>query len=160
VVRAPKPEEVEIDMTDEQTPSAQDLTPEMFNAMVKGKSDEEILTTVKGNEEALLDGIFDAMKEAFDPSKATGQSAIIQYDLDTPRGRVSYQLNVDNGTCTLGKGTDGTPRVTLALNLPDFVRLIAGELDPMNAFTSGKLKISGDIMFSQNVGNWFAPPSS
>jgi putative sterol carrier protein len=147
-------------MTDEQAPSAQDITPEMFREMVKDRSDEEILTNVKGNEEALLDGIFDAMKEAFDPSKAAGQSAIIQYDLDTPHGLVNYQLNVDNGTCTVEKGTTGEPRVTMALSLPNFVRLIAGVLDGMQAFTSGQLKISGDIMFSQNVTNWFKQPGS
>jgi putative sterol carrier protein len=147
-------------MADEQTPSAQDITPEMFREMVKDRSDEEILTGVKGNEEVLLDGIFDAMKEAFDPSKASGQSAIIQYDLDTPQGLVNYQVKVDNGTCTIEKGTHGEPRVTLAMSLPNFVRLMAGVLDAMQAFMSGQLKISGDVMFSQNVGNWFKQPDS
>ena len=132
----------------------------MFREMVKDKSDEEILTSVKGNEEALLDGIFDAMKSAFDPSAAVGQSAIAQYDLDTPGGLVSYQLNVDNGACSLEKGASGEARVTMGLSMCNFVRLIAGELDPMNAFTSGQLKISGDIMFSQNVGTWFTQPGS
>ncbi len=46
----------------------------MFRAMVQDRSDAEILTAVKGNEEALLDGIFDAMAKAFDPSRAAGQS--------------------------------------------------------------------------------------
>jgi len=80
--------------------------------MIKGGSDEEILTSVQGNEEALLDGIFDAMKEAFDPSSAVGQSAIIQYDLDTPQGLVNYQVKVDNGACTVQRATSGKPRVT------------------------------------------------
>jgi putative sterol carrier protein len=147
-------------MTDEQTPPAQDITAEMFREMVKGRSDEEILTAVKGNEEVLLDGIFDAMKAAFDPSKAVGQSAVVQYDLDTPQGLVNYQLKVDNGTCAVEKGTTGEPRVTLAMSLPNFVRLMAGVLDAMQAFMSGQLKVSGDVMFSQNVGNWFTQPDS
>jgi putative sterol carrier protein len=147
-------------MADEQTPSAQDITPEMFREMVKDRSDEEILTGVRGNEEVLLDGIFDAMKEALDPSRASGQSAIIQYDLDTPQGLVNYQVKVNNGTCTIEKGTPGEPRVTLAMSLPNFVRLMAGVLDATKAFMSGQLKISGDIMFSQNLGNWFKQPDS
>jgi putative sterol carrier protein len=146
-------------MVDEQTPPAQGLSPEMFRAMIKDKSDEEILTTVKGNEEAVLDGIFDAMKGAFDPSAAAGQSAVMQYDLDAPHGLVSYQLKVDNGTCEVDKAASGEPRVTMGLSLPDFLRMLAGELDPMMAFTSGKLKITGDIMFSQNLGTWFKQPS-
>jgi hypothetical protein len=62
------------------------MTPEEFREMVKGKSDEELLAGAKGNEEPLLDGIFDSMKDAFDPSKATGQTAVIQYNIDTPNG--------------------------------------------------------------------------
>ena len=147
-------------MADEQAPSAQDITLEVFREMVKDRSDEEILTGVKGNEEVLLDGIFDAMKEAFDPSAAVGQNAIIQYDLDTPQGLVSYQVKVDNGTCAIEKGTSGEARVTLAMSLSNFLRLMAGVLDAMQAFMSGQLKISGDVMFSQNVGNWFKQPDS
>jgi len=99
------------------------------------------------------------MKEAFDPSKAAGQSAIIQYDLETPQGVVNYQLNVDNGTCTVEKSSDGEPRITLAMSMPNFVRLMAGELDGMTAFTSGQLKISGDMMFSQTMTSWFTQPT-
>ena len=132
----------------------------MFREMVKGRSDEEILTAVKGNEEVLLDGIFDAMKATFDPSAAVGQSAVVQYDLDTPRGLVNYQVKVDNGTCTIEKGATDEPRVTLAMSMPNFVRLMAGVLDAMQAFMNGQLKISGDVMFSQNVGNWFKQPDS
>ena len=147
-------------MADEQTPSAEDITPEMFREMIEGKSDEEILTSVKGNEGALLDGIFDGMKNAFDPSKAAGQSAIVQYDLETPGGLVSYQIKVDDGTCTVEKSAGGEARVTLGLSMPNFVRLIAGQLDGMAAFTSGQLKISGDMMFTQTMTGWFTPPSS
>ena len=35
--------------------------------------------------------------------------------------------------------------------LPNFLRLMIGELDGMQAFMSGKLKVSGDIMVSQNI---------
>jgi putative sterol carrier protein len=147
-------------MADEQTPPGQQISPEMFRQMVEGRTDEELLAGIQGNEDALLDGIFDAMKEAFDPPRAAGQSAVVQYDLDTPRGLVSYQLQVDNGTCTVGRGTSGEPRATIAMNLPDFVRLMAGVLDAMTAWTSGKLKVSGDLMFTQTMGTWFKQPGS
>ena len=136
------------------------MSPEAFREMVKGKSDEELLTDFKGSEEQVLDGTFDSMKDAFDPSKASGVTAVIQYDIDTPIGLKSYQLKVDNGTCSIEKGTASEPRVTLALNLPTFLRLMIGELDGMQAFMSGKLKVSGDIMFSQNIASWFKQPGT
>jgi putative sterol carrier protein len=131
------------------------MSPEEFQALVKGKSDEEILAGSKGNEEPLLDGIFEATKEAFDPSAAAGQTAVFQYDIDTPVGVKSYQIKIDNGTCAIEKGAAQNPRVTLTLNLPNFVRIMAGELDGQQAFMSGKLKITGDLMFSMNLNRWF-----
>ena len=136
------------------------MSPEEFKQLFTAKTDEEILTLVKDNEEALLDGMFDGMKAAFDPSKAAGQSAVIQYVIDSPAGEMNYHLNVEDGTCEVLKGTDENPRVTLALNLPDFLRMMTGELNGMQAFTSGKLKISGDLMFSQNLATWFKDPNA
>jgi putative sterol carrier protein len=69
-------------------------------------------------------------------------------------------LKVDNGTCSIEKGAPDEPRVTLAINLPNFVRLVTGELDGMKAFTSGQLKITGDIMFSRNLALWFKQQDS
>ena len=44
--------------------------------------------------------------------------------------------------------------------LPNFLRLMIGELDVMQAFMSGKLKVSGDIMFSQNIASLFKQPGT
>ncbi len=133
----------------------QTMSPEEFKQLFTEKTDEEILTTVKGNEEALLDGVFDSMKAAFDPAAAGDQSAVIQYDIDSPAGEMNYHLNVAEGNCEVAKGPAESPRVTLALNLPDFLRMMTGELNGMQAFTSGRLKISGDLMFSQVLASWF-----
>jgi putative sterol carrier protein len=136
------------------------MSTEEFREMIKGKSDEEILAGAKGNEEPLLEGIFDGMKDAFEPSKATGQTAVIQYNIDTPNGVMSYHLNVDNGTCSIEKGAASEPRVGFAIDLPNFLRLVIGELDGMKAYMSGQLKITGDLMFSQNIPRWFKQPGS
>ena len=37
----------------------------------------------------------------------------------------------------------------------DFLQLIAGKLDGMQAYSSGKLKVEGDIMKSQLIGKLF-----
>ena len=40
--------------------------------------------------------------------------------------------------------------------LPDFLRFLTGQLDGMQAFMTGKLKLSGDMMFAQSMQAWFA----
>jgi putative sterol carrier protein len=37
----------------------------------------------------------------------------------------------------------------------DFIQLIQGKLDGMQAFSTGKLKVEGDIMKSQLIGKLF-----
>ena len=79
------------------------MTFEEFKAMVKGRSDEEILGGVKGNEDLMLDGLFDSMKDAFDPEATAGQAAVIQYNIDTPAGVRSYQIKVEESICKITK---------------------------------------------------------
>ena len=136
------------------------MSPEEFKQLFSAKSDDDILAMVKGNEEALLDGMFDGMQAAFDSTAAAGQSAVIQYAIDSPAGEMNYQLIVEDATCEVAKGAAENARVTLAISLPDFLRMMTGELNGMQAFTSGKLKISGDLMFSQVLSSWFKDPNA
>jgi putative sterol carrier protein len=140
--------------------SDEEMSPEEFNQLVAGKTDEEILTATSGNEEPILDGVFDSMKSFFDPSKAAGQKAVIQYAIDSPAGEMHYHLSVEGGACDVVKGKAEAPRVTLAISLPNFLRMMIGELNGMQAFTTGKLKLSGDVMFSQVLGTWFKNPDA
>jgi len=130
-------------------------------AQVKGRSDEEILEDIldQPGVDAVLDGVFRGMAEAFLPKAAQGQAAVIQYDITVPAGLMSYQLDVKDGVCSLTRGTEKSPRVTLGLSLADFLRLVTGDLDGMQAFMSGKLKLSGDLMFSQTIQTWFGRPN-
>jgi putative sterol carrier protein len=127
-------------------------------AQLEGRSDEEIAkgVEVQGVDE-VLDLIFAGLAEAFAPSRAAGQSAVIQYDVVAPGGVRTYQLRVADGRCTVARGAAGPARVTLTLALPDLMRLVAGLLNGPQAFMTGKLKIAGDLMLAQVMQTWFAP---
>jgi putative sterol carrier protein len=125
-------------------------------ATIEGRSDEEI---AKGCEaqgiETVLGDCFRGMAEAFLPAKAGSQSAVIQYDIAAAGRTWSYQLKIADGKCEVVAGAAGPARVTLALNIADFLRLITGKLNGMQAFMSGKLKLAGDMMFAQVMQGWF-----
>jgi putative sterol carrier protein len=131
-------------------------SPEELKALIEGKSDDEINAGLKeGGVDEALDKVFEGMVEAFLPAKAGGQSAVIQYDVNTPDGKKSYQLKVADGKAQSLKGSPESARVTLTLNAPDFLRLVTGKLNGQTAFFQGKLKLAGDMMFAQTMQSWF-----
>ena len=125
-------------------------------AMIEGRTDEEIVRGVQERGvEGVLGGVFQGMVEAFLPDKAAGQNAVVQYDVTVAGEPHSYQLKIGGGRCEVMKGRAETPRVTLTLALPDFLRLVAGKLPPVQAFMTGKLKLQGDMMIATAMQGWF-----
>jgi putative sterol carrier protein len=132
-------------------------TQEELAQLLEGRSDEEIneFVAALGIDET-LDQIFQAMEERFQADKAAGQSAVVQWDITAPAGTHSYTVTIADGSCTATRGAAESPRLTLGLALPDFLRFVAGQLDGMQAFMSGKLRLGGDMMFAQQMQAWFA----
>ena len=59
------------------------------------------------------------------------------------------------GTCQVTKGSHDSPTTTIEMGDDDFVKMISGELNAMIAYTSGKIKIGGDLMKSQLIEKLF-----
>lgn len=132
------------------------VEPAQLAKVVDGKSDAEINKAFEGKYEQVCSQIGEAMKVRFVPQNAAGQTAVIQYDITAPDGVHTFQLKVADGKCDLLPGKTEPARVTLAFAFPDLLRFVAGKLDGMQAFFTGKLKLSGDVVFAQAVQKWFA----
>ena len=129
-------------------------------AMIEGKTDDEINSGVaERGTEKVLSQIFEYMAGRFQPDRAGNQSAVIGWDITSPDATHSYQLKVADGTCTVASGNAEPARVTLGMALPDFLRFLTGQMDGMQAFMTGKLKIEGDMMFAQQFQTLFNAPS-
>jgi len=70
--------------------------------------------------------------------KLTAPAASWTIDLATPPGSVT-------------EGAAGTPAVTLELSDADFMAMATGKVLAMKLFSSGQLKITGDVMASQKL---------
>ncbi|MFH1983774.1 MAG: SDR family NAD(P)-dependent oxidoreductase [Pseudomonadota bacterium] len=98
--------------------------------------------------------VFSAMPAAFKPSAAEGVSVVFQYEI-TGDGGGTWHCIVDGGVCQVGEGTHDAPTCTLAMGAADFLAMMNGTLAAMKAYTSGKLRIGGDIMKSQLIEKLF-----
>ena len=138
-----------------------DITPEQFAQMVKGATDQQILDTVhQAGTREVLDRTFQGMQEAFDTAKAQGVDAEIQWVVTDQGEEHPYVAKISGGTCRIEGGRSENPRVGLTTDLVSFLRLIVGQAQGPQLFFSGKLKVAGDLMFSQQVGGFFRPPET
>lgn len=99
-------------------------------------------------------GIFAKMPEAFDAAAAAGKDVVFQFSISGPGGG-DWNVTIKDETCTILEGNTEKPTTTIKMADTDFLQLIAGKLDGMQAYSSGKLKVEGDIMKSQLIGRLF-----
>ena len=101
-----------------------------------------------------VDTIFDAMPKAFVKDAAAGVDIIFQFNI-TGGGGGDWYCVIKDSTCTIEAGVHEKPGCTLKMADNDFLNMMNGVLPPMQAYTSGKLIISGDIMKSQLIEKLF-----
>ncbi|NOZ50522.1 MAG: SCP2 sterol-binding domain-containing protein [Chloroflexi bacterium] len=94
------------------------------------------------------------MPAAFNPTKAQGVNAVIQYNL-TGDGGSQWQSRIADGTCTVEEGEAEDPTLTIIMDASDYADMMAGRLDGMQAFMTGKIKVTGDIMLASRLMTFF-----
>lgn len=98
--------------------------------------------------------VFEAMPDAFNAEAAGGVDVVFQYNITGDNGGDWYCI-VSENKCTVEPGIHKKPTCILKMQDTDFLAMINGELPAMQAFTSGKLKIGGDVMKSQLIEKLF-----
>jgi putative sterol carrier protein len=132
-----------------------DLNAALFDLMSPPASDQpaEAPKGAAGGGLSVAD-IFNKMPHAFQADKAKGLDVVFQYNISGKSGG-HWTVTVKDGTCAVEAGKADKPTCALNIGDQDFIDMITGKLDPMKAFTSGKLTIDGDIMKSQLIGKLF-----
>ena len=123
----------------------------MLDAL-SGPRDQEAPSGAK--KEVTVKDIFQRMPDAFRPEKAEGVDVVFQYCIAGPDGGEWY-VSVKDGQCVVSEGRHEHPTTTVKMADKDFLLLTSGRLNAMSAFTSGKLKIEGDLMKSQLIEKLF-----
>ncbi|MCP4115656.1 MAG: SDR family NAD(P)-dependent oxidoreductase, partial [Desulfobacteraceae bacterium] len=99
-------------------------------------------------------GIFEKMAGAFNPDAAEGVDVVFQYIVSGDKGG-DWICAIKDKACVIEPGRHDSPACTLKIADDNFVAMMTGSLSPMQAYTSGKLAIEGDIMKSQLIEKLF-----
>lgn len=94
------------------------------------------------------------MPGVFKPEAAAGVNVVFQYSISGPTGG-DWNVTVKDQKCQVKKGTAKKPTCTIKMADDNFVKMVTGKLNPMKAYSSGDLKIEGDIMKSQLIEKLF-----
>ncbi len=103
---------------------------------------------------ASVTAVFEAMPAAFVTEAAEGIDVVFQFCITGTDGG-DWSCTVHESACTVTPGIHAHPTCTLRMNDRDFLSMMNGQLASVQAFTSGKLKIEGDLMKSQLMETLF-----
>jgi len=124
--------------------------------LIEGLSEQEIIAEVqRRGVDTVLAWVFGLIAAAFIPEAVAVESAIVQFDVTAPDGVHSYLLRFADHKCVVLKATGEAARLTISLALPVFMRIVGGELDGMQAFINGRVRLSGDVLLAQAMRGWF-----
>jgi putative sterol carrier protein len=107
-----------------------------------------------GGEGLTVRGIFERIPEAFRAEKAAGVDVVFQFDISGGGGGTWY-VTVKEKACSVTAGKHEKPTTAIKMGDEDFIKLIKGELNAMKAYTSGRVKIEGDLIKSQLIEKLF-----
>ena len=83
--------------------------------------------------------VFEKMPELFQKDKAAGIDVVFQYDITGPSGG-KWFAQISSGECVVRQGVHESPSTTIVMSDEDFLKLVTGQLNAMQAYTTGKLK--------------------
>jgi len=102
-----------------------------------------------------VNDIFEAMPARFLPEQANSLRATLQFDLSGDGGG-QWQAAIADGRVQVSPGVAPAPNVTLQMAANDFLALVNGELNGMQAFMQGKVRVKGDMALVMKMQKMFA----
>ena len=122
--------------------------------------DDAALTTRFGSATAQRT-LMTVIARAFQPSAAHGFTGTVAFELRPAGGALDvapsdwWTIEVSGGRARARPGGDPSAALTMHLSLPDFVRLGAGEIHPVEVIFDGRARVSGDPLLATRLGDMF-----
>jgi len=98
--------------------------------------------------------ILEKFERDFDPAAAEGVNAVLQYHISGDGGG-DWKIEIKDGTCIIEEGVHDSPTVEFKMAGKTWLGLVNKTLNPMMAFTTGRIRIKGDMTLAQLVPKLF-----
>ena len=99
--------------------------------------------------------LLDIIPGAFVPDKAEGVDAVIQVNFSGEEAG-DWTARIKDGKVEVAQGILPTQaNMTLTADSSDYVKIFTGELDGMQAFMQGKIKLAGDLNLAMKLMQMF-----
>jgi len=142
-----------------------DADADQLAGMVAEISDERLAEGFKDPEArgAVLGEVFGRMAEHVEPNRIAGLDAIVHFRItEAPDGGVDiYEVAIKDGACEVhDEPTTEEPKVSFEIAPVPFLRLVTGVESGPAMFMTGRIKITGDLMFASRMTSFFRIPGS
>jgi len=99
--------------------------------------------------------LMEKMPGALIPEKAAGVDAVIHFKFTGPEAG-EWNAVIKDGRADVARGIPHSkPTMTLTADSSDFINILTGELDGMQAFMQGKIKLAGDLNLAMKMMQMF-----
>ena len=99
--------------------------------------------------------LMEKMPGALIPEKAQGLDALIHFNF-TGAEAGEWNAAIKDGAVAVTQGDAPKPaNMTLTADSQDYVKIFTGELDGMQAFMQGKIKLAGDLNLAMKLMQMF-----
>jgi hypothetical protein len=141
---------------------APSLLADGFGRLVRDTPEERLEQLMRSPaRKPLLDGIFWSMPRQMDSEQAAGVQTTIRWCITgRPDDETDvYHLVIEDGKARVEKDLSGSdPRLTITMDGVEFLRLVSGNSDAMQAYFTGRVQLAGDIMVAAKLAQLFKTP--
>ena len=134
-----------------------------FERLVRDASPERLEQIMRSPaRKPVLDGIFWQMPKQVDAAAAAGTTTAIRWVVTgrADGGSDVYQLLLEDGRARTERGDSADARLTVTLDGVEFLKLVSGNSDPMQAYFKGRIQLNGDIMVAAKMAQVFKMPGA
>ncbi|WUH97913.1 LLM class flavin-dependent oxidoreductase [Spirillospora sp. NBC_00431] len=127
-----------------------------FYKLVHGRSDAQIEKRFGPGAQRVF---FAGMARAYVPSASPGFSGELEFRLTRADAQAVWTLRIEESRARARPGPAADPALTVTMATADFLRVLAGDVNPASLLMDGRLELRGDHYLAPRLSEMFGGPS-